>query len=310
MSDKTQNCTYGYDYEHKCDCSEDDKCGCSFPNNMPHDFNCRCGDRESDCNCPQEDTEEYLIQKDNENDDGNETDDDCCCENLICNSLHCENLVVENISLPCQESEDESHCDSVLVRDLAPDFTSPAVMPDNTVINDFNLDNYLTGHYGLLIFYPADFTFVCPSELIAFNKRMEEFTKRNVKIVGISVDSPHAHLAWKKMPVNEGGVGDLDFPLISDINKDISYEYGVLSEDGVALRASFLIDKAGVVRHQIINDLPLGRSVDETLRIIDALQFYEQNGDVCPANWHKGEEAITPTPQGIADYLNKNLEKL
>ena len=164
--------------------------------------------------------------------------------------------------------------------------------------------------YGLLIFYPADFTFVCPSELIAFNRRLEEFTKRNVKLVGISVDSPYAHLTWKKMPINEGGVGKLDFPLVSDLNKDISYEYGVLSEDGVALRASFLIDKNGVVRHQIINDLPLGRDVDETLRIIDALQFYEQNGDVCPANWHKGDEAINPTPQGIADYLNKNLEKL
>ncbi len=286
MSDNKQNCTYGYDYENRCDCREDDNCGCSFPNNMPHDFDTMCDD-------------------DNTGENSDDEDDGC----LICDTIHCQNLVIENISHP-EDETDESHCDSVLVRDLAPNFSSPAVMPDNTIINEFNLDNYLFGSYGLLIFYPADFTFVCPSELIAFNRRLEEFTKRNVKLVGISVDSPYAHLTWKKMPVNEGGVGDLDFPLVSDLNKDISYEYGVLSEDGVALRASFLIDKNGIVRHQIINDLPLGRDVDETLRIIDALQFYEQNGDVCPANWHNGDEAITPTPQGIADYLNKNLDKL
>ena len=151
---------------------------------------------------------------------------------------------------------------------------------------------------------------VCPSELIAFNRRLNEFEKRGVKLLGISVDSPHAHLAWKKMAPQDGGVGPLDYPLVSDLNKDISFTYGVLSEDGVALRASFLIDRQGIVRHQIVNDLPLGRDVDETLRIIDALQFYEQNGDVCPANWHQGDEAISPSPQGIADFLNKNLEKL
>lgn len=295
MNDTKDDCSYGYDYENKCDCSDDDNCGCSYPNNIPHDFDCHCDDDE-EC--------DY------------EGDEDCCeCENLICDTLHCQNLVVENLELPeeynnsCHCDED-CHCSSVLVRDLAPNFYAPAVMPDNTIINDFDLDTYLEGSYGLLIFYPADFTFVCPSELIAFNNHLEEFTKRNVKIAGISVDSPHAHLAWKKMSVNEGGVGDLNYPLISDLNKDISFEYGVLSEDGVALRASFLIDKTGIVRHQIINDLPLGRDVNETLRIIDALQFYEQNGDVCPANWHNGDEAINPTPQGIADYLNKNIEKL
>lgn len=297
MNDTKDDCEYGYDYANKCDCSEDDKCGCSFPNNMPHDFDCQCDDTEED-ECGYD-------------------DDECCCEckNLICDTLHCQTLVVENIEMPedynsgchCDEN---CHCSSVLVRDLAPDFSAPAVMPDNTIINNFELDNYLEDSYGLLIFYPSDFTFVCPSELIAFNQHLDEFTQRNVKLVGISVDSPYAHLAWKKMPANEGGVGDLAYPLVSDINKDISFEYGVLSEDGVALRASFLIDKNGIVRHQIINDLPLGRDVNETLRIIDALQFYEQNGDVCPANWHHGDEAINPTPQGIADYLNKNIKKL
>lgn len=297
MSDTNENCTYGYDYENKCDCREDDNCGCTFPNNMPHDFDCRCGDEDENFSCE-------------DNDDA-----DCCeCENLICDTLHCQNLIVENLELPAEgnniHNDENCHCSSVLVRDLAPDFVVPAVMPDNTIVNEFDIDSYLDGSYGLLLFYPADFTFVCPSELIAFNRRLNEFEKRGVKLLGISVDSPHAHLAWKKMAPQDGGVGPLDYPLVSDLNKDISFTYGVLSEDGVALRASFLIDRQGIVRHQIVNDLPLGLDVDETLRIIDALQFYEQNGDVCPANWHQGDEAISPSPQGIADFLNKNLEKL
>ncbi len=293
MNNPKQNCSYGYDYENKCDCSEDDKCGCSFPNNMSHDFDKHCENGD----CSEED----------DDDDGN------LCNCLTTRTLRCENLIIENIEFPDSAScqcNDNCHCNSVMVRDLAPDFTAPAVMPDNTIINDFNLDNYLFGTYGLLIFYPADFTFVCPSELLAFNRRLDEFTKRGVKVAAISVDSPHVHLAWKRTPVKEGGIGNLNYPLVSDVNKDISYKYGVLNEEGTALRGSFLIDKSGIVRHQIINDLPLGRDVDETLRIIDALQFYEKNGEVCPANLHKVDEAITPTPQGIADYLNKNLENL
>lgn len=162
MSDTNENCTYGYDYENKCDCREDDNCGCTFPNNMPHDFDCRCGDEDENFSCE-------------DNDDA-----DCCeCENLICDTLHCQNLIVENLELPAEgnniHNDENCYCSSVLVRDLAPDFVVPAVMPDNTIVNEFDIDSYLDGSYGLLLFYPADFTFVCPSELIAFNRRLNEF---------------------------------------------------------------------------------------------------------------------------------------
>lgn len=199
---------------------------------------------------------------------------------------------------------------SPIVGNPSPLFTAPAVMPDNSIDNKFNLKSYAQGSYALIFFYPADFTFVCPTEIIAYNNKIKEFEKRNVKIIGISVDSVHSHLAWKNTPIDKGGIGSLEFPLVSDINKNISQSFRVSNSDGVALRASFLIDKNGIIRHLTVNDLSIGRSVDETLRIIDALQFTEKHGEVCPANWHKGEEAMPATTDGVAQYLKKNSKKL
>lgn len=193
-----------------------------------------------------------------------------------------------------------------LVTNPAPDFTATAVMPDNSFKEDFTLSSY-KGKYVCLFFYPLDFTFVCPSEILAFNKRLQEFKDRNCEVIGVSVDSHYTHLAWKKTPVEQGGIGDIQYPLVSDLSKKISLAYGVLLGDvGVSLRGLFLIDKEGIVRHQLVNDLPLGRSVDEALRILDALQFFEKHGEVCPANWRPGEEAMKPTPEGVAEYLKKH----
>jgi peroxiredoxin 2/4 len=191
-----------------------------------------------------------------------------------------------------------------LVTKQAPDFTAEAVMPDNT-FGTVSLSSY-RGKYVLVFFYPLDFTFVCPSEILAFNRQLEEFKAKNCEVLGISVDSIYTHLAWKNTPVDQGGIGSIQFPLISDLAKSISTDYGVLLPDGVSLRGLFLVDKEGVVRHQLVNDLPLGRNVDEALRVIDALQFFEAHGDVCPANWRPGEEAMKPTPEGVADYLSKH----
>ena len=191
-----------------------------------------------------------------------------------------------------------------LVTKKAPEFEAQAVMPDNSFAN-ITLSS-LRGKYVLIFFYPLDFTFVCPSEILAFNRQVEALRKRNCELLGISVDSVYTHLAWKNTPVNEGGIGRINFPLISDMAKDISRDYGVLLEDGVSLRGLFLIDKEGIVRHQLINDLPLGRDVDEAIRMVDALQFTEEHGEVCPANWHPGEEAMKPTPEGVAEYLAKH----
>lgn len=197
-----------------------------------------------------------------------------------------------------------------IVGNMSPNFIASAVLKDNTITDSFDLKNYFGKSYGLIFFYPADFTFVCPTEIIAHNNRIEEFEKRNVKIVGISVDSKHAHLAWKNTPVEKGGVGNLQFPLVSDINKAISRNFRVLNNEGVSLRASFLLDKEGIIRHATINDLPIGRNVDEMLRVIDALQFTEVHGEVCPANWKKGDEGLKATPNGVADYLAKNAKKI
>jgi len=188
-----------------------------------------------------------------------------------------------------------------LVTKKAPDFEAQAVMPDNSFAN-ISLSS-LRGRYVIIFFYPLDFTFVCPSEILAFNRQVEALRKRNCELLGISVDSIYTHLAWKNTPVNEGGIGRIDFPLVSDMAKDISRDYGVLIEDGVSLRGLFLIDKEGIVRHQLINDLPLGRDVDEAIRTVDALQFTEEHGEVCPANWRPGEDAMKPTPEGVAEYL-------
>jgi peroxiredoxin (alkyl hydroperoxide reductase subunit C) len=161
-----------------------------------------------------------------------------------------------------------------------------------------------------LFFWPLDFTFVCPTEIIAHDHRIHAFQERGVEVVGVSIDSQFTHFAWRNTPVSEGGIGPVRFPMIADIRHEITRAYGVEHPEGVALRASFLIDRSGVVQHQVVNNLPLGRSVDEMLRVVDALQFTEEHGEVCPAGWHKGEEGMTPTPEGVADYLLKHGEKL
>jgi peroxiredoxin 2/4 len=190
-----------------------------------------------------------------------------------------------------------------LVTQQAPDFTAQAVMPNNAFA-DLTLSSY-RGKYVILFFYPLDFTFVCPSEILAFDRKLAEFKKRNCDVIGVSVDSQYTHLAWKSTPLREGGLGDVQFPLVSDLKKEIARAYGVLLDEAIALRGLFLIDKDGIVRHELVNDLPLGRSVDEALRMLDALQFFETYGDVCPADWHPGEEAIKPTHEGISEYLAK-----
>ncbi|GAB4178592.1 MAG: peroxiredoxin C [Geothermobacteraceae bacterium] len=199
---------------------------------------------------------------------------------------------------------------SVLVGKQAPDFTANAVMPDGSIKSDFKLSDY-RGKYVVLFFYPLDFTFVCPTELIAFSKRIKEFEERNVQVIGCSIDSQFTHIAWRNTPVDEGGIGEVTYPLVADVKHEICRAYDVEFEaGGVAFRGSFLIDKDGVVRHQVVNDLPLGRNVDEMLRMIDALQFTEQYGEVCPAGWQKGQEGMKPDSDGVASYLAKNAEKL
>lgn len=191
-----------------------------------------------------------------------------------------------------------------LVTKEAPLFEAEAVMPDNS-FKTVSLSSF-RGKYVLIFFYPLDFTFVCPSEILAFNRQLDDFKAKNCEVLAISVDSIYTHLAWKNTPVAEGGIGNVQFPLISDMAKSISTDYGVLLPDGVSLRGLFLLDREGVVRHELVNDLPLGRNVAEALRVIDALQFYEEHGDVCPANWRAGEEAMKPTPEGVADYLARH----
>jgi len=191
-----------------------------------------------------------------------------------------------------------------LVTKQAPEFEAEAVMPNNS-FETVSLSSY-RGKYVVVFFYPLDFTFVCPSEILAFNRQIEDFKAKGCELLGISVDSIYTHLAWKNTPVDQGGIGAVQFPLISDLSKSISTDYGVLLEDGVALRGLFLIDKEGMVRHQLVNDLPLGRNVDEALRVIDALQFHETHGEVCPANWRPGDDAMKPTPEGVADYLSRH----
>lgn len=192
----------------------------------------------------------------------------------------------------------------------ARDFTAKTVMPDNIIEDKFNLKKYLNGEKGVLFFYPLDFTFVCPSEIIAFNNRIGEFAARKVKLIGVSIDSHFSHHAWKAMPVNKGGIGNIQFPLVSDLNKEISRAYNVLNEESVSYRATFLIDEHFNVRHYVVNDLPLGRNVDETLRMIDALDHHNEFGEVCPAGWQKGDQGMKATQQGVSDYLTSNAESL
>jgi peroxiredoxin (alkyl hydroperoxide reductase subunit C) len=189
-----------------------------------------------------------------------------------------------------------------LIKKPAPDFTAEAVLK-NGDFKELTLSSYRDRNYVALFFYPLDFTFVCPSEIIAFSKRAKAFEERNTQIIGVSVDSKFSHYAWRNTPVEKGGIGAIEFPLVSDITKEISRDYGVLLDDAVALRGTFIIDKAGIVRHATLNDLPIGRNVDETIRVIDALQFNEAHGEVCPAGWQKGKQGMQATATGVASYL-------
>lgn len=198
-----------------------------------------------------------------------------------------------------------------MIGSKAPDFTAAAVLANGEIVNDFNLHKMIDKKCGILFFYPLDFTFVCPSELIAIDNRIQEFEKRNTLVIGISIDSQFTHNAWRKTPVANGGIGEINFPLVADVNHQICQAYGVEHPTAhVALRGAFLIDKHGIVRSQIVNDLPLGRNVDELLRLIDALEFHETHGEVCPAGWTKGKTGIKPTTEGIAKYLSREAEQL
>ena len=199
---------------------------------------------------------------------------------------------------------------SVLVGKMAPDFTAATVMPNNEIDDNFNLHSYLKGRIGILFFYPLDFTFVCPSEIIAFANRIKDFNDRGAELIGVSVDSKYTHLAWKNTEVKKGGIGDIKYPLVSDLTKQIARDYDVLTGEAVALRGTFLIDQQGIVRHQVVNDLPLGRNVEEAIRMVDALKFFQENGEVCPANWSKGKKGMKASSKGVADYLEHNASDL
>ncbi|EPF5455887.1 peroxiredoxin [Pseudomonas aeruginosa] len=198
---------------------------------------------------------------------------------------------------------------SVLVNKQAPDFTAAAVLGDGSIVDAFQLSS-LRGKYVVLFFWPLDFTFVCPSEIIAHNNRMDKFRELGVEAVGVSIDSQFTHHAWRSTPVEKGGIGAVEFTMVADVKHEITRAYGIEHEDGVALRASFLIDRAGVVQHQVVNNLPLGREVDEMVRLVEALQFTEEHGEVCPAGWRKGQKGMKASAEGVASYLAENAEAL
>ena len=198
----------------------------------------------------------------------------------------------------------------VLVGKPAPDFTVPAVMGDGSIVDEFTLSEAIKGKYGLVFFYPLDFTFVCPSELIALDHRMDAFKERGVEVISVSIDSHFTHNAWRNTAINDGGIGPVKYTMAADMNHQISQAYDVESEGGMAFRGAFLIDNKGVVRSQLINDLPLGRNIDELVRLVDALQFHEEHGEVCPAGWQKGDQGMQDNPAGVASYLSENAEKL
>lgn len=200
---------------------------------------------------------------------------------------------------------------SILVGRKAPDFTTAAVLGNGEIVNNFNLSEAIYEKHALVFFYPLDFTFVCPSELIALDKRLAEFQKRNVEVMAVSIDSQFSHLAWRNTPINQGGIGKVKYTLVADINHSICQAYGVEHpEAGVAFRGAFIIDKNGIVRSQMVNDLPLGRNIDELLRLIDALQFHEEHGEVCPAGWQKGDTGMRANSEGVARYLEAHAESL
>lgn len=199
---------------------------------------------------------------------------------------------------------------SVLVGKQAPDFTVSAVLGDGSIVDEFSFSEATKGKYALVFFYPLDFTFVCPSELIALDHRMEDFKSRGVEVIGVSIDSHFTHNAWRNTPIKDGGIGQVGYTLAADMNHDICKAYDVESEGGVAFRGAFLIDKEGAVRSQIVNDLPLGRNMDELIRLVDALQFHEEHGEVCPAGWNKGDKGMDASPNGVAAYLSENADNL
>ena len=199
----------------------------------------------------------------------------------------------------------------VLVGKPAPDFTAAAVLGSGEIVDAFNLTETIKGKKAVIFFYPLDFTFVCPSELLAFDHRFEEFTKRGVEVIGVSIDSQFSHNAWRNTPVNEGGIGPVKYTLVADTKHEICQAYDVeFADAGVAFRGSFLIDEEGTVRHQVVNDLPLGRNVDEMLRMVDALAFHQEHGEVCPAGWKEGDKGMTASPDGVAAYLSENADNL
>lgn len=200
---------------------------------------------------------------------------------------------------------------SVLVGREAPDFTTPAVLGDGTIVDSLNFHQTIEGKYAVLVFYPLDFTFVCPSELIALDHRVDELKKRGVEVFSVSIDSHFTHNAWRNTPIDQGGIGPVKYTMIADMSHTVAKAYDVETPDGgVAFRGTFLIDKNGVVRHQVVNDLPLGRDMDELIRIVDALQFTEEHGEVCPAGWNKGDKGMQASPEGVADYLASESDKL
>ncbi|USD20477.1 peroxiredoxin [Microbulbifer variabilis] len=199
---------------------------------------------------------------------------------------------------------------AVLVGKPAPDFTAAAVLGNGEIVDTFNLKEAIKGKKAVVFFYPLDFTFVCPSELIAFDHRFAEFEKRGVEVIGVSIDSQFSHNAWRNTPVNDGGIGPVKYTLVADVKHEICQAYDVEADAGVAFRGSFLIDEEGLVRHQVVNDLPLGRNVDEMLRMVDALAFHQEHGEVCPAGWQEGDKGMNASPEGVAAYLSENAEKL
>jgi len=197
-----------------------------------------------------------------------------------------------------------------LVGKKAPDFVATAVMGDDSINDNFNFHKYLNGSIGIIFFWPSDFTFVCPTEVIAFNNRLKEFEKRGVKVVGCSVDSYSSHQSWKQAPLSQGGVGNIQFPMVSDSTKEITKNYRIISDNGLAYRATFLIDQEGIVVHQVVNNFKIGRNIDETIRMVDALLFVQENGESCPANWEEGEKGMKETKEDTAEYLTENAKDL
>ncbi|AXX85933.1 peroxiredoxin [Malaciobacter marinus] len=198
----------------------------------------------------------------------------------------------------------------MLVTNKAKDFTAAAVLADGQIVEDFNLYENIGEKGAVVFFYPLDFTFVCPSEIIAFSKRADEFRQRGVNVIGVSIDSQFSHFAWRETPVDQGGIGRVKFPLVADITKQISRDFDVLFDESVALRGSFLLDADGTIRHAVINDLPLGRNIDEMIRMVDTMIFTNENGEVCPAGWNKGDEGMKADKEGVAEYLAKNEDNL